>query len=735
MGTIFSTGFAFDTETTAIDENRRWFTPAFVLGAAYDGQRGVLIHRDQMAAFYLAHRHLPWRMHNAPFDLAVLQLLLKNCDVYALVENNQVWDTQLLHRLWLLGSQGSDGFGQSSLDHCAQFHLGLDLPKDLQDNQGRDVRTGFGRFLHRPIKEIDAVHLRYLATDVIATHLLFEALRRKLRQMLSSCQTAFGFVSKDWLRDATERFGPQTHHIQLRAAIVLNAITVNGLNVDQQQGEDLSKTLGAVLQELRDRLKKEGYQPGQKGCGKALQEILRGIESRNPSGPLQRTATSGAYATTEEALSTLAESEPFVRDLLEFKAVEKMRNTFAQKLNCKVLHPSFNPLVRSGRTSSFGEINSQNLPRDDRVRSCFVAPEGHVFINADYAAIEMATLAQAVMGQLGLHSSLGAAINAGQDPHRLVAAQVTGKLPSEITKQERQQAKAINFGKPGGMGNRSLQRYAQASYGVTLNDQAVAALSEAWFEQFPEMRTFLQKDEPFGTAVAVFFGLTPSAHLQHTENKKFIDHPENRGRENMPHPILASMFLKVMAEVRPQTRAGHEYSAEDIDFFWGQASQRVADLPNKMQADILARRPSKRLMQLLLGFTDRGSVITLTGRLRANATFCARRNTVFQGLAADGAKLALWHLWRAGYAIHNFIHDEVLVAVPKGPLLGFHAQIIRQLLIKGMQEVVPDVRVSVEYLATRRWSKDAVLVRDESGRLSAWEPAATPSRPQPEIAT
>jgi DNA polymerase I-like protein with 3'-5' exonuclease and polymerase domains len=52
-----------------------------------------------------------------------------------------------------------------------------------------------------------------------------------------------------------------------------------------------------------------------------------------------------------------------------------------------VLHPSFNVLARSGRTSSFGEINAQNLPKSDAVRACFVPRSGHEFIDADYATI------------------------------------------------------------------------------------------------------------------------------------------------------------------------------------------------------------------------------------------------------------------------------------------------------------------------------------------------------------
>ena len=118
----------------------------------------------------------------------------------------------------------------------------------------------------------------------------------------------------------------------------------------------------------------------------------------------------------------------------------------------------------------------------------------------------------------------------------------------------------------------------------------------------------------------------------------------------------------------------------------------------------------------------RAAVFTLTGRLRDRATFAARHNNVFQGLAADGAKLGLWKLWRAGYRIANFIHDEVLVEVPEDWDLDHHVGEVRRLMIEGMTEVVPDVRVDVECVATTVWSKGATEVRDAEGRLLAWSP-------------
>ncbi len=56
------------------------------------------------------------------------------------------------------------------------------------------------------------------------------------------------------------------------------------------------------------------------------------------------------------------------------------------------------------------------------------------------------------------------------------------------------------------------------------------------------------------------------------------------------------------------------------------------------------RRPSPELRRGVAGLVGLAGVYTLTGRLRAAAGFTARRNTVFQGLTSDGAKLALWRV-------------------------------------------------------------------------------------------
>jgi hypothetical protein len=74
-------------------------------------------------------------------------------------------------------------------------------------------------------------------------------------------------------------------------------------------------------------------------------------------------------------------------------------------------------------------------------------------------------------------------------------------------------------------------------------------------------------------------------------------------------------------------------------------------------------------------------------------------------LAADGAILGLWRVWRAGYRVVNFVHDEVVVEIPADEAVPARKRDIERLLIEGMREVIPTVRVQVEVLVTRSLNK------------------------------
>ena len=120
--------------------------------------------REMVEPFFEAHDDLSLIAHNAAFDLKVLQQVVgAQRDLYSLVDGGRVWDTLVLKRLLSLATAGHTARGESSLEDCVRAHLGLDLPKHLQDECGADVRTGFGRFLGGPPHEIPPAYLAYAA--------------------------------------------------------------------------------------------------------------------------------------------------------------------------------------------------------------------------------------------------------------------------------------------------------------------------------------------------------------------------------------------------------------------------------------------------------------------------------------------------------------------------------------------------------------------------------------------
>lgn len=99
-----------------------------------------------------------------------------------------------------------------------------------------------------------------------------------------------------------------------------------------------------------------------------------------------------------------------------------------------------------------------------------------------------------------------------------------------------------------------------------------------------------------------------------------------------------------------------------------------------------------------------GDVYTLTGRLRAEASYCAAANTPFQGLAADGAKLALYYLVKQGFKVVAFVHDQILIEHPT-ELCDSGLDTAQKIMIDSMNIVTPDIKISTEGKILSRWEK------------------------------
>jgi len=99
-----------------------------------------------------------------------------------------------------------------------------------------------------------------------------------------------------------------------------------------------------------------------------------------------------------------------------------------------------------------------------------------------------------------------------------------------------------------------------------------------------------------------------------------------------------------------------------------------------------------------------GYVYTRTGRRRGNTTYCAEKNTPFQGLAADGLKIALYELDKAGFKIVLECHDEIVCELSEENA-DSNLKIMEDIMIKAMKTVVPDVKIGVEGMLSPFYTK------------------------------
>jgi DNA polymerase-1 len=194
-------------------------------------------------------------------------------------------------------------------------------------------------------------------------------------------------------------------------------------------------------------------------------------------------------STSESAIAEHAPSAPALCDLLTHRRAKKRID--AARVFIDAAQPDgrvrarFNPLAAP--TGRFG-CSSPNLlavPKDPDFRRCFVAGDGSKLVVADYAAIQLRIVAD-LTGDPELIRCFGSVPPI--DPHRRTAAFITGKEMQEISNDERQLAKAVNFGLAFGMGARRFVQYARDSYGVVLTAEEAEIFRERFLTLYEGIR-------------------------------------------------------------------------------------------------------------------------------------------------------------------------------------------------------------------------------------------------------
>ncbi|MBO4384887.1 MAG: DNA polymerase I [Clostridia bacterium] len=165
--------------------------------------------------------------------------------------------------------------------------------------------------------------------------------------------------------------------------------------------------------------------------------------------PHQKKTKTG-YSTDSDVLESLKHMNPIVGDVLEYRFLTKLKSTFIDAMLQKItgdgrIHTTLNQNVTATGRISSAEPNLQNIPvrteQGSKIRKAFVASPGCVLVGADYSQIELR-----VLSSVSNDETLKAAFISGDDIHARTAAEVFGVDRSEVTKEMRSAAKAVNFG-------------------------------------------------------------------------------------------------------------------------------------------------------------------------------------------------------------------------------------------------------------------------------------------------
>jgi DNA polymerase-1 len=365
-------------------------------------------------------------LHNAAFDLGFLARL-------GFTPTGKVRDTMLLAQMLTAGTME-----RVTLAACCQRWLQRTLDKAEQKSDWSG--------------ELTDDQLAYAAVDVEVLAPLLKVLAAKIKDA--------GLV--------------EVAKIEHRCLPAIVWIGRQGVALDKDAWQSLAR---AAVEEA-DRLCHELHQAAPQKPG----ELFNGWNWDSTRQAQQALELAGCKVedTADETLAAV--DHPLAQLLRRYRLARKRGSTYGIDWLAHVaadgrVYPSWRQIGAASGRMSCSNPNMQQLPRGD-YRRCIVAPHGRVLVKADYSQIEL-RIAARVSGDKALLE----AYQRGDDLHTRTARTVLGI--EEVTKRDRQLAKALNFGLLYGMGVRGFRQYAKSQYGLDLTEDEARRYRDAFFRSYP----------------------------------------------------------------------------------------------------------------------------------------------------------------------------------------------------------------------------------------------------------
>jgi len=280
---------------------------------------------------------------------------------------------------------------------------------------------------------------------------------------------------------------PLYREIELPLTEVLAAMEATGVKVDTYRMGEITARLADRVEELESK----AYElAGEEFMLGSTQQVARVLFETLELTPGRKGKT--GYSTDTRVLRSIRSEHEIVPVIEEWREYSKLLNTYLGPLPELIspedgrLHTTFNQTVAATGRLSTTSPNLQAIPiRTElgrEIRSAFVAEAGHKLLSADYSQVELRILAH-----VSAEPKLKEAFDRGEDIHTATAAEVLGKDPARLTKDERNVAKMVNFGIIYGISAFGL------SENLEIPREEAQAYIDAYLARFPHVQDFIQR--------------------------------------------------------------------------------------------------------------------------------------------------------------------------------------------------------------------------------------------------
>lgn len=447
---------AFDTETTSLESRHAdlvGFSFSFKAREAYyvpcpEDREGTQKIIDEFKPYFESEK-IEKVAHNLKYDEQVVNR-------YGIKIKGPRFDTMIAH--YLLSPDG-----KHSMDVLAEYYLKY-KPVPIQDLIGK---KGKNQKSMRDLEQKEIVD--YACEDADITWQLKELFEPELQ--------------KDHLKKLF-------YEIEMPLVEVLKSMEQAGITVDIKGLNKFSKELETALAEIEEKVIKLAGEEFNLDSPRQLGTIL--FEKLAISKKAKKTK-SGQYSTSEDVLQKHINDHEIVPLILDYRSLRKLKNTYVDPLPNLVdkedgrVHTHFMQTVAAtGRLSSTNP-NLQNIPirteKGREIRKAFIPrDENHLLMAADYSQIELRIIAA-----LSKDENMINAFKDGLDIHAATAAKVYGIAIDEVSRTQRGNAKAVNFG----------IIYGQSAFGLSqtlgISRKEAKQIIDSYFEQYPTIKKYMEE--------------------------------------------------------------------------------------------------------------------------------------------------------------------------------------------------------------------------------------------------